>query len=335
MLSHVDEELDKSTGSFIYDVTKPVAIEFERKEKEIQSVKDKLDIENLTGDELERFVYQKTGITKKVATKATTTVIISGSTGALIKKGDLVGTDTIHFVSLEEKSIDESGLMYVLVECEQFGAIGNVPANSINKFPVTIQGLVNVYNPEKVTNGYDAESDTDLRNRYYDKLQKPAKAGNKYHYEQWAKSVTGVGNARVFPRWNGLLTVKVVIIDSNKQPASLELISDVNQFIENEAPFGADVTVTSATPISININVNLTIAEGYTETQAIESIEDNITNYLQEIAFVETYVSYARLGSIIIESEGVLDYQNLQVNGGTANIPIQEEEVAIIGGVNE
>jgi uncharacterized phage protein gp47/JayE len=336
MLTNVDDEYDKSTGSFIYDTTKPGAIEFEEKSKEVEAVQRKLDVENLKDDELERFVYQRTGITRKQATKATTTVVISGPAGSGIKQGEFVATDTVNFISLEDKTIGETGLMYVLVVCEQFGAIGNVPANSITEFPVSIPGLIDVYNPEPVTNGYEAETDDDLRQRYYDKLQKPGKAGNKYHYLEWAKEITGVGDARVFPRWNGPLTIKVVIIDSNKQPANAELVQRVYDHISEEMPFGVEeLTVLSATGVPINISATLSLADGYTNEVGIGHIKENITEYLKEVAFKETYISYAKTGSEVIDSEGILDYQDLLMNGGTVNIPIGDEEVAIMGGVNE
>lgn len=331
MLNNVKNTVDKSQNSLIHDALSPAAIEFANFYLQLEQLANKLDVEKIEGEELERFIYQRTGIKRKPATKATTTVIISGQAGAKVKKGDLVSTGDINFIIQEDKIIGESGKIEVLVECEQAGTIGNVPANSINKFPVSIAGIIDVYNPESVTNGYDAETDDELRSRYYEKLQRPAKAGNKYHYEQWAKEVIGVGGVKVIPRWNGPLTVKVIIIDSNGQPASQELIDNVFNHIEEEKPFGADVTVVSANPIVINISVNLILADGYTEELAKENISKNISEYLKSIAFKTDYVSYAQIGSIILETEGVLDYSDLQVNGRTANIPIQDEEVAVMG----
>jgi len=334
MFKNISNELDKTENSFIDNAISPAAIEFVNFNIQLETVQGKLDIENLTGDELTRFVYQHTGISRKPATKATTTVVISGQEGDKVKKGDLVSADAVNFVDTENKTIGESGQTSVLVECEQFGSIGNVPAGSINKFPVAISGLVNVYNPEAVTNGYDAETDDELRKRYYEKLQRPAKAGNKYHYEQWAKEVVGVGGVRVIPRWNGPLTVKVIIIDSNGLPASEELITDTLNHIEEERPFGANVTVVGAEPVELNMSVDLVLAEGYTEELVKESIGNNVKEYLKSIAFKVEYISYAMIGSIILSTKGVLDYSDLQVNNGIANISIENEEVAIMGVIN-
>ncbi|MFY0742163.1 baseplate J/gp47 family protein [Solibacillus silvestris] len=332
MLKNTGDSFDKSNGSFIYDVTKAAGLEFEKTQNEIAAVEEKLDVENLKDDELARFVYQRTGVKRKLATKAVTTVVISGSEGSTVSQGDLVSTELLNFVVLENATIPQSGQITVFVACELYGAIGNVPANTITRFPVTINGLINVYNPEPITNGYEAESDADLRKRYYNKLQRPGKAGNKYHYEEWANEVVGVGGVRVIPKFNGPLTMKVVIIDSNKQPASAELIESVEGHIRNEMPFGVEeLLVVSASPVVINQSVKL-IKSGTSTNEIVESnIKRSITDYLKSIAFESDYVSYAKIGGLIIESDGVIDYSDLTVNGGTSNIPIGIDEVTVLG----
>jgi len=110
-------------------------------------------------------------------------------------------------------------------------------------------------------------------------------------------------------------------------------MQEVTDHIEDVRPIGATVTVASATGVAINIAVTLTLAAGYTAEQVTGYIEANIIEYLKDIAFVETYVSYARIGSTILDTEGVLDYSGLTVNGGTANIAIADTEVAVLGAV--
>ncbi|OEC03443.1 hypothetical protein GY31_01510 [Lysinibacillus sphaericus] len=336
MMTNISNDYDKSKGNFVYDVTKPVAVEFAGQQKKIAAVQEKLDVEKLTGDELTRFVYQRTGISRKPATQATTTVIVSGTAGTLVKVGELVGTDTILYTVLEEAVLNESGFAHVRVQCNEFGQIGNVPANTIINFPASINGLVNVYNPDAVVDGYDEETDYDLRQRYYDKLQRPGKAGNKYQYREWALEVTGVGDAKVFPRYNGPLTMKVVVIDANKLPATSELIEDVKMHIEIEMPFGVeDLLVKSAEALLINLSVALSLMPGYTEEVVKTNIKKNITTHLKEIAFKTSFVSYAKVGALIIDSDGVLDYQNLLINGSTANVVIPDDGVPVMGGINE
>lgn len=336
MMTNISNDYDKSKGNFVYDVTKPVAVEFAGQQKKIAAVQEKLDVEKLTDDELTRFVFQRTGISRKPATQATTTVIVSGTAGTLAKVGELVGTDTILYTVLEEAVLNESGFAHVRVQCNEFGQIGNVPANTIINFPASINGLVNVYNPDAVVDGYDEETDYDLRQRYYDKLQRPGKAGNKYQYREWALEVTGVGDAKVFPRYNGPLTMKVVVIDANKLPATSELIEDVKTHIEIEMPFGVeDLLVISAEALLINLSVALTLMPGYTEEVVKTNIKKNITTHLKEIAFKTSFVSYAKVGALIIDSDGVLDYQNLLINGSTANVVIPDDGVPVMGGINE
>lgn len=341
ILSNIPDRYDKSKGLFPYDFSKATAIEFVNFYLKLEDVKNKLDVENLSGEELERFIYQRTGIKRKPATKATTVVIVSGQEGAKISKGDLVGADTVNFISTEDKTIDNTGQMIVLVECEVYGTIGNVPSGAIKYFPVSIAGLTSITNLEAVTNGYNAESDESLLGRYYERIRTPATSGNKYHYLNWAKEVIGVGDARVVPLWAGDNTVKVIIIDSNKQPASTELVAQVQEYIdpgitglgEGQAPIGAFCTVVSATAKAIDITFTVTRDTNYTLEQIKTSVENNITEYLKSIAFKEDTVSYAKIGAIILDSEGVLDYEGLAINLGTSNIAIGNEEVAILGQV--
>ena len=342
MLDNISNKIDKGEKSLTYDAISPVAIELANMYIELDYVVNKLDTENLSGEELERFIYQRTGtVARKPATKATTTIIINGQEGAKISKGDLVGSDTVNFVSIEDKTVDATGQITVTVECEEPGTIGNVPAGAIKYFPVSIAGLTSVTNPEPVINGYDAESDGSLLERYYERIRTPATSGNQHHYLNWAKGVVGVGDAKVFPLWDGPNTVKVVIIDSNKQPANKDLINKVQEHIdpgitglgEGEAPLGAFCTVVSATGKAINITFTVIKDANYTVEQIKTNVENNIKEYLKSIAFRGNAVSYAKIGAIILDSNGVLDYEGFTINSGTSNIAIGNEEVAILGEV--
>ena len=44
-------------------------------------------------------------------------------------------------------------------------------------------------------------------------------------------------------------------------------------------------------------------------------------------------VRYARIGSLLVEQEGVIDYVDYTVNGGATNISVAQDQVAVTGTV--
>ncbi|MHC1683411.1 MAG: baseplate J/gp47 family protein [Clostridiaceae bacterium] len=333
MLSNISDEYDKSEGSFPYDVEKPIAIEMEALQVKADSIVDRRFADTATGEDLDR-VCEERGVYRKLATKAFGTVVITGSVEASINSGDKVASDTITYIFTEDKVIDGTGQANVNIECEVAGSYGNVPINAIKYFPQTLDGLIIVTNTVAISNGYDEETDEELRDRFYQNVRTPSTSGNKYHYLNWAKEVTGIGDAKVFPLALGHGTVKVVVVNSNKRAADSLLISSVSSYIEENRPIGATVSVISAIEKAINVNATLTIdSNNYSLETVTVALEDVLTEYFKDIAFVETYVSYAKIGSLILSATGVLDYSNLRVNNGTSNISLGDEEIPILGGV--
>ncbi|MEG3040904.1 MAG: baseplate J/gp47 family protein [Clostridium sp.] len=333
IMSNISDLYDKSEGSFFFDTEMPIAIELANADIKADKILDNGFADTAKSPYLDRICSEQ-GIIRKEATKSTGIVTITGIVGAAIKKGQLVASDSINFTLLVDGVIPGTGSITVSIECCEFGTKGNVPVGAIKYFPKTIEGLQSVNNDLALNNGYDAETDESLKERYYSKVRTPATSGNKWHYLNWSKEVTGVGDARVIPLWNGNGTVKVIIINSNKKGADSTLINAVSTHIDDVRPIGATVSVVSATEKPITITVTVTIdTANYSQAQVKASIESNISEYLKSIAFSETYVSYARIGGIILATKGVLDYSNLRVNTGTANISILDTEVAILGGV--
>jgi uncharacterized phage protein gp47/JayE len=333
MLSNISDEYDKTEGSFFYDAIKPVAIELENLDIKANDILNKGFADTATGADLERICGEQ-GIYRKPATKATNIVTITGTEAALIVKGEMVASDNASFVFTVDDLVPANGIINVTVECTEYGLIGNVPEGTIKYFPKTLEGLQTVTNPQTFSNGYDAESDESLRQRYYDKVRTPATSGNKYHYLNWAKEVIGVGDARIFPLANGPGTVKVVIINSNKRAADINLLDSVLEHIEDSRPIGVTVDLDSAVEKSINVSVTLVIdVNNYTSEQVEASIESNLIEHFASIAFINSYVSYASIGNIIFNTDGVLDYSNLKINNGTINIAVADTEVAVLGGV--
>lgn len=331
MLSNIDEKYDKSEGSFFYDLTKPTAIEIEKANDKTEKILDRIFADTAKDEDLDR-VCAQIGIYRKLATKSKGQVIIKGATGAFIGKGNLVASDNVNFVCLEDKFIGETGEIIMEVQCDKEGSIGNVPSAAIKSFPVTIPGAISVINLESINNGYDRETDESLRVRYYVKLRTPGVSGNKHHYKEWALECNGVGDARVFPLANGNGTVKILIINSIKRAADKKLLSDVFNYIEEQRPPGAKVEVVSAIEKEIVISANLVIKD-YTLDVIQAAISKKISKYFEDSIFKETYISLLKVGSMILSVDGVKDCLNLKINGVEANLSIGDYEIPILGGV--
>ena len=332
MLSYIDDTYDKSEGQFIFDVLSAVARELSSSYESLNQILDQGFAETATAKNLDKKV-EEYGLERKKAKAADGYVKVTGSEGAYIVQGEMVASDELNYIFQENSQI-LNGEAKVRVLCQQTGTVGNVAAGAIKYFPKTLQGLSGVTNEEAFNNGYDEESDEDLRQRYYVKVRTPATSGNVYHYKNWAMSVVGVGGCKIVPLWNGNGTVKVIILNSNKKSADEELVNNVYNYIEEQRPIGATVTVVSAIEKMINISVKLSIENGYSQDVIKENIEKNIERFLASIAFQNSYISYAKIGAIILGSEGVQDYSNLLINNAASNININDEEVCVLGEVS-
>lgn len=338
-LDEIPSKYEKRKGTFLWDIVKAISIRISEVYDSLNSVKSELDIDNLEGNKLEKYINQRTAIERKKATYSTGILNIKGN-GA-IKRGDLFETDGyLQFESIEDKRI--KGEDKVLIKAKNTGTEGNVIAGSITKMPITIQGITGCINEKETTGGYDEESDLDLKTRYFEHLRTPATSGNIYHYLKWAKEVEGVGLAKIYPLWDGNNTVKIVIIDNNRKPASESLVEKVQEYIDPEsegkgegrAPIGAFCTVVSADAIRINISVKLTIIDGADPGNIKTKIEDEINNYLASIAFSSTLLSYSIVGARILNVAGILRYEELKINGTiNENLTCNESEVFLLNEV--
>lgn len=329
MLSRVPDELDKREGSIIFNALAPAAYELAQAYFYMENLFKLAFIDTSVGEYLTRLCTQY-GVNRKPATQA-------------IRKGVFTDGSNNPFDVPINARFGIGGIVYKAdkkisdgiyeMRCEITGSIGNIPAG--NLLPIdNIPGLGYAQISDVIVPGEDEESDESLRERTLTRIRLPSASGNANDYKLWALEVSGVGDAKIFPLWNGPGTVKVVIIDSNKQPASNEIVNAVATHIEENRPIGANVTVVPATQKIINISATIMIAQGYFLQDVTTNFILKVKTYLKDIALKTSYVSYAKIGTVLLETEGVIDYSGLLINGSTSNISLAEDEVATLGNVN-
>ncbi len=337
--SKIDDKYEKDTPGFIlFDIAESLGELAEDIRNDLTEAEKKVDVDNLTGDELTKYVKQRRGIIRNTATNALVVLEITG-TGD-VKTGDLFGTDgDLLFESLEDKTITGTG--EIKAQCITPGSVGVVPAGEINQIPKTIAGITAVTNKLASYDGFDDETDIALRNRYYEDLQNPITSNNIDHFQAWAKEVSGVGKVKVLPTWNGNNSVKLLILDSNFEPASQDLIDRVQEHIDPKdaskwgkgygtSSLGAFCTVEAPVVFDLTIETSVKIDSNVTLDKVKENITNNLKEYLHELAFSETidYISYSKIIENIMNSAGVEDSKDTKINNGVANVNIPINQIA-------
>lgn len=318
MLNRVTSDVDKREGSIIYDALAPCAYQLAQTYFLLNNFIDLVSGDTAVGEYLDRVVADY-GITRKAATYAIRQV---NTTGAVVI-GTRWGLEDTTYIITELVSTN-----VYKAQCEQLGVIGNQYSGTLENID-NVAGITATVTAI-LTSGADEEADDNLRARFYSQIQSPSTSGNADNYKEWALEVPGVGDAKVFPLWNGAGTVKILVVDSN-MAIDTSLPATVETYIETVRPIGAAVTVDSPTSQTISVTANV-VLDG---TQLLADVQTAfiaaLTEYLKDTVF-ETYsVSYAKIGSILLATAGVQDYNSLLVNGGTANITIGNEEMPIAG----
>lgn len=318
----------KFEGTFEYDVFASNAIEFMKTYVELGELYKVAFGDTAYGEFLTRKASDS-GVVRKEATKAIGYVTVKGN--GELPKGSQFATQTgVLFETLDTVIVDK--MATVKVEAVTPGTIGNVTAQAISVIPMSIPGMLSVSNAEPMQDGFEAETDEELRTRYLNHVRNPGTSGNVNHYYEWAMSVAGVGGAKVIPTWNGAGTVKVIIVDTEYKAASTEIVTKVQAYIDTVRPMGAVVTVKTVEPTTINISIhpegtfNLDVFKELVKAYFI-ALEQQVIKGNQTVK-----LSVAKIGSLALDA-GAIDYTGLLVNGRSESLTLGVDQLAVLGEV--
>ncbi|WP_446897411.1 baseplate J/gp47 family protein [Clostridium sp. LBM24168] len=351
MLSKAPKDVNTIEGDFFWNNTRPAAEEIARVKQMVLTDVLYAAFPQTSYDNYLDYLGESEGLPRNKATFSTGKIKITAVPGTQIVKGKIVctvGTDdkpSIEFEIQKTTIIDDTGVAYVDAKCTQAGTIGNVPPDNITLLATPINGVKEITNEEQFQGGTDIEDNTHYSARIVEAEQQERLSGSDSDYVRWAKEIDGVGYAYVEEEWNGPGTVKVLILDKNKQAATQELIDAVQNYIapmvpqgQNRgglAPTGAIVTIATPTILSLIIKANFVFTSGYDSSEVLENIKNEVNNYVTKIELNGTILLKAVdsiVGSFILQGKGLDDYSNLTMNDGSKNI-ILNEQVAIVNEV--
>lgn len=328
ILSRITTDIDLREGSFTNDMISTVAYEIWKNYQALDAILPIIFVDESSGEYIDKRCTEY-GITRKPGTKASAVITVTGTNGTVILKGKVFLTiEGLEFILDHDINITE-GTAIGTVTAQEIGDKYNVASGMITRQFVNQSGISTVSNA-MAAGGTDQESDAALVTRLYTFMQKPATSGNANQYRQWALEVPGVGDAKVFPLWDGPGTVKIVIVDANKQPASSTIINSSLDYVETVRPIGATVTVESAVGKEIDLEAVVILAPGYNLETVSTDFTNFINNYFKSIAFTTAYVSHAKIGTLLLGTDGVIDYSDLHLNGSSANVLLLDNEIPLL-----
>ena len=340
MLAHVPTSIDKREGSFIYDSLAPTAVELQNMYIQSDYVLNETFADTASRENLIRRAAER-GITIQPATNAIVKGEFTPNT-LEIPIGARFSLDEFNY-SVTEKISDG---IYKL-QCEETGADANFKFGQLIQIDY-INGLQYAEIVEVLIPGEDEESTESLRKRYFANLENQAFGGNITDYKQKVNSLSGIGGVKVYPVWNGGGTVKLVIINSDFQKPSDELISMTQTAIDpiqNQgqglgiAPIGHVVTVIGVNETVLNIASEFTLQSGYVWADVESNIKATIKNYFAELnsnwADSENLiVRISQLETRLLNLDGVIDIANTKINNNDSNFVLNADSIAILGEVN-
>lgn len=313
-LNHLENELSKIEGTYNYDIGRAAAYLTRNLYDALEIERNRTFIETATEDEdIERHAAEFRTY-RRESGKAVGVVTITGKAGTIILANTIIlNRFGIKYRTVSSLLLNTVGTGDIGIEALEGGIIGNCDPFEIVSFEIANVNVYTVTNNNSISEGYDIESNSSLVERTKENARKPAHSGNANSYIQWAKEVTGVGEARVIPLWNGNGTVKVLISDYSLNEATPTLVATVSNYINEKRPIGADVTVESLTPIHLNLSIGIVLEVGYLLASVREDIIinlklANIEERLTRIDSKDTVVlNKSAIMDAIIHTDGVED----------------------------
>jgi len=352
MMQNLPLDIDKTEGGFVWDLTFPTALE-KAELLQFHLIRTLHMMHHMwaEGRWLDYHAHEN-GLVRKPKNKAYGTITITGQKRTAIPKGFVFsvpsdgGVPAIDFETLDAAVINENGVARIAIQALEGGTKSNVAADTIVIMRSPIKGIIKITNEEPLTGGVEEESDASLRERIDDLLagNGDSYVGNNADYVRWAKEVPGVGFAYTIPNYNGINSVKVVVVDANGSPANAQIIEAVRvhifgtdrKDINRLAPVGlVDFLVSAPSPVVVDYKLSVRLNPRTNRDAFIQSFKSALLTYYQEISKDaeegRRCLKYIMVAAILARLPSVDDFKNFRMNDSIDNILYSEEEYPVTG----
>jgi uncharacterized phage protein gp47/JayE len=320
----------------------------------LEAIYNAMDINAAVGQDLDNLA-KKIGIRRYSSAKAVGEVTFTGDNNVLIPEGFRVETDEDEPKVFEttEQVIITSGSITVEIVSIEGGSGYNVPSNTITEMTEVLAGIDDVTNAAETFGGRDRETDTELRERYFQSLDRAGgstttsvranvleetETSDCIILENITMEVDSNGlppksfEAIVFGGTNQAIADAIF----DKKPGGIEPFGSITETVIDASGNNQDVGFSRAAGINIFLEVDLVTGDDYPadgDSQVVSEIE----KYINSLSINEDVI-YRKIIDVIFNVPGVVDVNALYVDTvdpptEEANITIGFREVSDVGGV--
>lgn len=308
----------------------------------LEKIYNAMSYKTATGQDLDNRA-KNIGITRHPAAKATGEVEFTGDEGVNIPEGYILETDSdpaIQFETTEEVTIDSTGTAIAEIVAVEAGSSGNVSANTITEIVNPISGLDSVKNPNPSQGGRNRETDSELRLRYEDSLDRPGgstansiranilertEASNCLVLENVNNIDNANGNGLPAKSFEAVVLggVNQDIAESifEKKPAGMEAYGGISNIITDDAGLEKTVAFSRATKVDIYVSADIETNSNY-PSGGDNQVIDEIIDYIGGINTEGDSVTGLNIGqdvirnkiiSLVYNIDGVFDVNSLTI----------------------
>ncbi|MDF2989445.1 MAG: putative phage Mu protein -like protein [Eubacterium sp.] len=336
MLDRIPNTIDKREGSVIFDALAPAAAELTQMYIQADVILNEAFADTASREYLIKRAAER-GIIPAAASKA----IVRGVFNIDVPMGARFSLGSLNYKVIE-KIVD----WQFKLECETTGIEGN--RNFGTLIPINyIDGLSYAEATEILIPGEDEEDTEQIRERYFATLDSQAFGGNITDYKEKVNEIQGIGGVKIYPVWNGGGTVKLVIINSQFDKPSEELISNVQTQIDpvetqgtgvGIAPIGHIVTVKGVGVQTVNIETNITYKPDWTWNDIKDYVEKTIDDYFKELSKSwadndNLIVRISQIETKLLNVAGIIDISDTKLNGLEQNFLLDKDCIPVRGDV--
>ena len=340
MLDQLPEDIDKTEGGFVWDLTRPTAIIASELLEFYAPEIIKLIFPQWSYGEYLDLLAPAYQVTRKAANAASVVLKITGTVGTAIPSGTQFCTEedadvsSIVFATTEPVTIGSDGTVTVHATAVEAGTASNVDAGTIILMSEPIKGVETITNESAATGGTEEEDDDSLRERMQQSAENSDTSyiGNMADFKRWAESVEGMGTAIVMMDWNGPETVKIVCTDANGVAANETILKAVYEKIMSPstplnrlAPPNTILTVEAPELVDITYSFSVVLSGDFTVDTVKEAFSSKLDEYYKTVS-TDGAVRYTSVAALLSETKGVHDFKDLLINGSASNVAVSADQ---------